>query len=180
MGLRKSFSNSMNRGLTAANIITNGDFSNGITGWGPIYATLSVATNELTLLANALSGRVNQAVIYSAGDLVYRSALIKATSSLVGLGRAASIFKIHSGSGNYERLSTINLGDATTYTSIIDGRSSGWDNVYAKEITTINLTALFGAGNEPTIAECDRIFANWFDGTTGLLQNLSPNSPLRN
>ncbi len=38
-----------------------------------------------------------------------------------------------------------------------------WD-IY-KDCIAINLTKTFGAGNEPTKEECDRIFANWFNGT---------------
>ena len=34
-----------------------------------------------------------------------------------------------------------------------------------KEVMVIDLTATFGAGNEPDKETCDKIFANWFDGT---------------
>lgn len=32
----------------------------------------------------------------------------------------------------------------------------------------VDLTATFGAGNEPDKETCDKIFANWFDGTTSV------------
>src|SRR5699024_9027657 len=35
----------------------------------------------------------------------------------------------------------------------------------ADNFLAIDLTSAFGAGNEPTKEECDKIFANWFDGT---------------
>ncbi len=46
-----------------------------------------------------------------------------------------------------------------------EGSTNGhyWD-IY-KDCIAINLTKTFGAGNEPTKEECDRIFANWFNGT---------------
>jgi hypothetical protein len=34
------------------------------------------------------------------------------------------------------------------------------------------LTLIFGAGNEPTVEECDQIFANWFDGTKSTISAL--------
>lgn len=42
---------------------------------------------------------------------------------------------------------------------------SGSGQYWFKELMLIDLTQTFGAGNEPTAEECDKIFANYFDDT---------------
>lgn len=71
----------------------------------------------------------------------------------------------------YKRISGIITNDkptGQTYVSATDTRSSGWTPTYTKNATVIDLTATFGAGKEPTLAEMDRLMArfpsNWFDG----------------
>ena len=186
MGLRKSFSNSMNRGLTATNLVVNGNFAGGTTGWIINASSISALSNELTLLATAQYGALRMGIALStfATKKYYIKADVKSTSPLAMLAYPTGNVS-HTGSNIYEKLSVVfssgvdYLNSAFNF-QIRDNRTSGWDNIYVKNVTFIDLTALFGAGNEPTLAECDRIFANWFDGTTGLLQTLSPNSPLRN
>ncbi len=71
----------------------------------------------------------------------------------------------------YKRISGIITNDkptGQTYVSATDTRSSGWTPTYTKNATVIDLTATFGAGKEPTLAEMDRLMArfpnSWFDG----------------
>ena len=48
------------------------------------------------------------------------------------------------------------------------GASSGAIVKWGKT-SLINLTATFGAGNEPTKEQCDLFFANYFEGTDNVL-----------
>lgn len=154
------------------NLITNGDFSGGVTGWSlATMTTVSSTGNEYIGIATAINGRIQQPVATVSGHMVYRSAMVKSTSSLVGIGTGTSRLKNHSGSGNYELLSIVSSEGATLWTSIIDGRSSAWTNTYVKYVMTLDLTALYGSGKEPTAAQMDAILASsnftnsWFDGT---------------
>jgi hypothetical protein len=54
-----------------------------------------------------------------------------------------------------------------------DLRASAWDKFYVDNVLALDLTAIFGSGNEPTLAEMDRMLAkfpnSWFDGTVNPL-----------
>lgn len=152
------------------NLVTNGDFSNGTTGWSISTATtVSVSDNELTFIATGKFGRAFTSISYNDNDIIYRSAYVKANSHLVVLGASSNVLNAHSGSGNYERLSHIGVWNASKHISVVDTRESGWDNVSIKNMIAINLTKIFGVGNIPSLEQIDTflsVFPNrWFDGT---------------
>lgn len=203
MGLRKSFSNSMNRGLTAANDVVNGNFANGTTGWAAIGSTLTALNNVLTVTGNGTTNVPRTSTITGKvcvpGKKVYVKALVKVTDSVclnVALRSYGSTVTgvLQDTPPLIPVMNTVNtitgiLTMPSTSTgfvviavisSYVDALTANGKVMEVQEVMAIDLTDLFGAGNEPTKAECDRIFANWFNGTTGLLQTLSPNSPLRN
>lgn len=144
--------------VTYNNLVTNGDFSNGATGWTASNATgLTANNNEASFTATASGGLIYQGLIGGSiiGHYYYLSGSIKATSSLVKLSSGPGIVS-HSGSGNYEKLSAIGLANTTSHAlNIIDSRTNGWDKIYAKQLFIIDLTALFGPGAEPSQAWCD-------------------------
>lgn len=184
MGLRKSFSNSMNRGVTATNIVTNGNFSNGTTGWliSPGIGTFTVANDEASILTIAANGFLYQVpgTANIVGRKYYYRASVKSSSALVAFRFGITTTKYHSGSNLYETLSIVDTATSPTNSlNIVDTRASGWNTINIKNALAIDLTGLFGAGTEPTLAECDIIYADWLS-TAGALQTLSPNSPLRN
>jgi len=156
----------------AKNLVVNGDFSNGDIGWAPTSATLISSINkELIFIVTSPNGRYGQSFTHILGNKYYYSGYVKATSSNVKFDVAGVILKAHSGSGNYEFLSGTwtATGNSSFPISARDYRTSGWDNVSQKYIAVIDLTATFGAGKEPTLAEMDRLMArfpnSWFDGT---------------
>ena len=162
--------------LLATNLVTNGDFSNGTTGWSSSVATITNVGNELNLLATETGGRVFQLVTMLA-NIYYLRAKVKSTSALVGISnQTGTIIKAHSGNGSYESLSAIytqtNVG-AVNVQLVRDNRTSGWDTVYIDDVLLTNLTQIFGAGNEPTKEQMDWLLAqrftnSWFDGTKEL------------
>ena len=162
------------------NLVKNGTFEKGTTGWSFISVTPSVGDKEITCIATNQNGRIQQQLFYDNRDVIYRGAFVKATSRSVGLGESGWLAKPHSGSGQYEWLSYISAS-TTKYISIIDTRTSGWDSFSAKSLIAINLTKTFGAGNEPTLKEMDAFMTgytdNWFDGTVsginGIVSSIS-------
>jgi hypothetical protein len=164
-------------GVCLRNLVTNGDFSSGTTGWTASGGTRTAVNNELTLLATAQYGKVYQLYPSMAMNHKYFFKVkVKATSNLVKVVMAddtnyGSYVTTHSGSGNYETLSGIGTTATAVDTTkskfcIRDTRTSGWDNVYVKEYVVLDLTALFGSGNEPDYPQMNAIMNNypsWFN-----------------
>ena len=161
--------------LMGTNLVTNGNFSNGASGWVAFNLTTTVAQNEATLLASSSASMLYRNIPATVNGKLYVSALVKSTSNLVGINLYGGLGVKHSGSGNYERLSQVITPTLAAWQiGIKDTRASGYDNVYVKNYLTIDLTATFGAGNEPTVEQMDAIMAkfenSWFDGTKNLFQ----------
>jgi len=160
--------------VTATNLITNGDFSNGTSGWATsTLASCTVSGNVATCLANENNDSINRVLTSVVGHKYYFAAQVKALSSLIGFYMSTSN-KFHSGGGNYELLSSIFTATSTNHgMGVMDTRASGFDNFYVKYAIAIDLTATFGAGNEPTAAGMDALLSafpnSWFDGTQELL-----------
>ena len=60
---------------------------------------------------------------------------------------------------------TINASSTQTRVYIEEKRVSSFTEIQVKEVLAIDLTSLFGAGNEPTTQQCDEMFSSWFDGS---------------
>lgn len=172
-----------------ANVIVNGDFSNGTTKWLASGGTVSVANNTgifTSTASNQITGVIQQGtkLLAFSGKKVYVRYKIRVTNSEcteVGLFLFGSI---GGGLSNPTRNPVAN----TWYTSsaIFDVSSFAGEvnfklqHVYATAEASINkvmefqyasmidLTSTFGAGKEPTLAEMDRLMARypngWFDG----------------
>ena len=83
--------------------------------------------------------------------------------------------KATAGRGVFEPVSFVVAASGTIINpnvAIMDYRTSGWTEVQAKYILLLDLTAVFGSGNEPTAAVMDAYLARWangwFDGTVNL------------
>ncbi|KAB2335092.1 hypothetical protein [Bacillus mesophilum] len=172
-------------GMPATNIIKNGDFSNGFTSWGQNTSSnvQTIANNELNITFVGSYGFIYQLLTdVAVGDMIYVKADIKADTTNVLLNMqhksgVASLEVRHSGSGNYEKLSGIIALPADTNLSYVrarisDYRTSNWTPVVVKNFIVLNLTKVFGAGNEPTKAELEKLLFKypngWFDGTKPL------------
>lgn len=156
------------------NLGRNGDFSNGTSQWSAkAGASISAASNELTMIATAAGGYVYQIPTGGTipGSTYYIAATVKATTATPTILLAlAGTGATHTGGGAYERLSFTKTASATTHAiSVVDNSPSGWGNVLVKWVVVIDLTKTFGAGNEPTKSEMDYLLSlypnNWFGGT---------------
>jgi len=160
--------NQKQENMSVTNIVTNGNFASGTSGWNASGVTISANNNILTVLALSQNGNVNNPLQGGTviGRKYYGRAKVKATSSLIGFRVGTSTPDYHSGNNQYEILSVIFTAINTNHSAnIIDTRSSGWDTFYVQEVFSVDLTSLFGAGNEPqTTQQCDEMFS-WFDGS---------------
>lgn len=144
-------------GVAWNQLIQNGDFANGDTGWGAYNnATESVSSGVCTMLATQQNGSVRRSIAIVATHKYFVSAKIKASSSLVKLSIYGGALASHSGSGNYELLSGIFISptDANALVGVIDTRSSDWDNVDFTNVEVHDLT-LEGIDNLSTAAQVE-------------------------
>ncbi len=166
--------------IQATNLITNGNFrtdsnSDGIAdGWSSTFATNSLSNNIQHCTANAQSQNIMNVTYkedHVVGHIYYYSVWVKADSSLVRLNNGVNVYN-HSGSGQFERLSYIETSTnvANPHSGLYDYRASDWTEIQIKNAIAIDLTATFGVGLEPDQATCDRIFADYFNGSKSITQ----------
>lgn len=162
----------------ARNGVTNGDFSNGTTGWNASNCTPTVSNGILSFTGTAagangvtqeipnypqyISHKVYFAGTFKASKLGVNLILNDGVDQTLIQHEGDNIFRIKSG------IRQIAPGAIALRARIYDMASSGWAEVQIKNMFVIDLTAAFGAGKEPTLAEMDRLMArfpnSWFDG----------------
>lgn len=161
--------------LKTTNIITNGDFSQGTTGW-TLGSGISVISNELVFNVASDNVEASQTIQTVIGRKYYIKANLKAyTSGYLSLrgtgfsGVISTFIPLAStlGTKSVVLACTQNTG-LKFITPFIEGFKGTLDDVIA-----LDLTATFGAGNEPTAEQMDRLLAefpnSWFDGTQEIL-----------
>lgn len=150
------------------NIIANSDYSNGITGWYSLSSNISVIDNELTLLPTSTDGQVYTSTNGITGHIYYSRILVKSTSSKVYFS-SYNNRKYHSGSGKYEVLSVLfKHTSGNINTGVVDSSPIGFVNSKIKQVSTIDLTEIYGYGNEPSQIYMDELFSKvgHFNGST--------------
>ena len=167
-----------------SNLVTNGDFSDGTTGYVhySTYSTESVVDGWLRSTKNTVKpyyGRQDSMGIAS-GSKVYISTYVRSNQTTT-----APYFMFASGNIGLSDVGNVNWDAspiATFKSSIIttSGTANSWyidsaaglgtDGDYheMKNPLIVNLTAIFGAGNEPSLTECDALFP--FTATSALAQ----------
>ena len=160
-------------GLTAENLVVNGDFRNGLTGWifSPEITNKVLVGDVLSFTAPAASKYAGVNVSVVTGRKYYIRATFKSTSNQVVFNLAGVTNIAHSGGGGFETKSTIQSWASPTGNYALrvqDLRTSGWDEIQIKGgnsgFICVDLTATFGSGNEPDLATCDKMFSSYFEG----------------
>jgi len=172
-------------GLTAENLIVNGDFRNGLMGWNNFDNRLDITVNVGSITASSTvdNSRIQKDLTGKTkiGSKWYYYANVKASSSLVDLRDAIYTSLAgaqHSGNGLFQRLSIIHTpSNNNIFPSIWIGNGQTAEIEY---ISAIDLTTLFGFGNEPGLATCDAMFSSYFEGKksflpTGRLRSIGKN-----
>ncbi|WP_423189418.1 BppU family phage baseplate upper protein [Alkalibacterium sp. f15] len=165
------------KGFTATQLIKNGDFSDGLTGWAGYLevSDVSVTNGILKFISLNISGGVGQ---YISGNTIlnnkyYISAGVRKDSTVISATIQVGLLTAGHGAitnavpltTNMSRVSTI-ITSTLAHERVIIGRiATDGGYIYADDIQLINLTQSFGAGNEPTKEVCDIIFDTYFNGT---------------
>lgn len=169
-GLRKSLA-------FMTNLITNGDFSNGVSGWSPRSpSTLSVneGVGIVSASTTVASAGIQQDIAISTESKVYFRIRIKVVKTVPFYIHASSPVSVGSLVANewldFSMVQPMSSPTVRFYQALNAGESFSIDNILA-----INLTDIYGSGNEPTQSEMDSLIAsmipnNWFDGDFTLSQ----------
>ena len=156
----------MGRSVKWNQLVQNGNFADGTTRWAIVASTSSVNSGILSVTTPGNGGLLCSQSISNNGHKYYGSAFVKATTNQV-LFRIGNQTTYHSGSGSFERLVAMYNGAgavANTNPQFLDLRESGYDAVEIKNVILIDLTLIFGAGNEPaTVTE----FEEWLAQNVG-------------
>ena len=164
------------------NMVTNGNFAS-TSNWSHNGASFSASGNEGTFTANGAGDFVYQTLNIANAHKYYICDWINSSSSSVRLGISDLVtndaYASHSGSSSYEFLSFVftSIRDKTGayLLAVQDNRAGSWNSVNMKYLSMIDLTASFGAGNEPTKTQMDALMTqfanNWLDGTKTAIYN---------
>ena len=173
-------------GVVMTNLVTNGDFSSGTSGWGKENANILAIVNgkiRLSELPTYSTIRIAQYHTLVQGHVYYVrvDGLAKQSSSMTSydiqyydLPLSKSIFSasLSAATTSYSAVFTIStsVSATTRFTVIGNGLTIGSsDYIEFSAASAIDLTAAFGVGTEPTKNQMDAImqrFPNsWFNGT---------------
>lgn len=160
-------------GLTLVNSVKNGDFKEGVSGWGTTGASITIEEHVLKCIITSSSTLIG---VYTAvkgvesDDLLYScvSAMHKYPISM-SIGFDDARVRTNVGTPNiYDTYSAIFRNKSsnllTVYVNTSDNPYSVGDSFIIKNIQAINLTQMFGKGNEPTKEWCDKHIKGYIDG----------------
>jgi uncharacterized repeat protein (TIGR02543 family) len=130
--------------LQASQLVTNGDFSDGTTGWSLISVTGSVLNGIYSFTATETNGRLVQSISITQNDKIYYNSRIKTNSNNVKVATDGINLVAHTGSGNFENLSKI---ATITYGSVFqlqirDFRTSAWTEIQVDYAYVFNISTL--------------------------------------
>ena len=166
--------------VMATNLITNGDFSNGTTGWSGEQGTLAIINNELELTSTVDNGNVfnvSRSWSANAGDRIYFQYKITPFRTHIPAIWIGSLLRMDKTvtagvKTTVSQVATMSSNATTIHIYGNAGSTSGnvvGAKVYFDDVLTINLTTLFGVGNEPTKEQMDYLLSvypnSWFNGT---------------
>lgn len=165
------------KNLEINNIVINGDFSAGTNRWsnvGSLLTNFDITEQGAYIKANPGSNsgsRIQQQLINqtSVGNIIYSAAIIKPIEGNVWFGftegsavvlNRITLADIYNEWKLYSNLSEIKEANHQIFINIIDTGSA-----YIKNILSIDLTATFGTGNEPTKEQMDELIkmTGYFD-----------------
>jgi hypothetical protein len=202
--LKKQLYKSTNNGTTVTNIVSNGNFGDGTTGFVASGSVISAGSNTLSITGNGDDQypqcRHTTTIPLALSKIVYIKFKARVTNASCQI--ISTLVTSTGGGGNIQTsalqnnpvqnqwytisgLSTIPVGftpgniKINLISQYADAATANGKVMEIQEVLTISLTDNFGAGNEPNITECDAIFSNWFDGAIGVRPSVSLRSFLR-
>lgn len=185
-----------NANVKLKNLITNGDFRNGTTGWTAPNGTLSALNNELTHTGN--SSTTGTSVISHAFNTIAAHQYYIALSVFRSHDISSMYIEQINGLGviqltntvinewnfrSFIKSSTANSASSLTLVALFTGSSNLNKLLKIKGFLSVDLTATFGAGNEPTKDEMETLItilgSQYFDGEITLTQKQIMNWELK-
>lgn len=169
-------------GQSAENLVVNGDFRNGTTGYLSFNASLSVVGGNLINTAGSIEnfGESRRDNVFSKDNIFYLKSRFRvtnsnATSARVLAGDSAVRLNVtHPVANQWYELSVVGLHESTDSRLLLrhlyaNAATANGAVMEVDYVLGVNLTATFGAGNEPTKEQCNKLFANYFEGTDNVL-----------
>lgn len=188
-GAGQSLYNSVLTPTSIENLVSNGNFAD-TTGWVGNSATVSAASNTLTVTGDGASATPSAdqlgIVPWVENKKIYARCKFKVTNSnctyvdvrayVTGMATAVAVLQSSpSINTQYEKSGILTLGSGGSgdvrFQAVhryADAATANGKVMEVQEVFAADLTAIFGAGNEPTAEQCDRFFLGWFDGTRTL------------
>lgn len=182
-------------GQSAENLVVNGDFRNGTTGFNTEFSVNSILNGNLI---NTGNGNNREPNLYKSIKLVdtnkyyIRTRARVTNSECIFLrqrfyGVLSPDYQINTPVQNkwydFNRVvQATNEGNNPLYImhNYTDSATANGKIAEVENFTLINLTATFGAGNEPTKEQCDAMFSDYFEGVksvvpTGRIRSVGKN-----
>jgi len=162
--------------LPVTNMVANGDFSQGTSGW-TLGGGVTVSDKKLVFNVGAVPSikSFTQVDIIVGHKYYFAFELIENTEGVLFLGSDGFTSTYVPIVNNTNTLGRNSLIVEAAYKHNLYLTTQQYIGFIGKltNIALIDLTATFGAGNEPTLEQCDVIFPDWFDGTQNMLLPLT-------
>ena len=172
--------NQKQENMSVTNIVQGGNFPS-TSGWSSVNATLSINNNILSVIGDGVS-RYPTLKRFDTNSLIagrkyYVKTKCKVTNSSclsinLWLYDGVSLYVVSNPiNGNIYTLSGVGVASITTTNLLtiehkyVDATTANGKVMEVQQVLAIDLTSLFGAGNEPTAQQCDEMFKYWFDGS---------------
>lgn len=160
-------------GVRLVNLVTNGDFSSGVSGWYGFGVTIASSGGRMSAIRSGPYGATVWTTPLPQNHIVYSRASIEGTTTNYmthqrnwGGGQDTAT---HLSSNGLGIISTQFLTGSNSFISIGDAAQSNWLGYYVDNVVVVDLTSAFGAGNEPSKSQMDQIMqqfpGSWFSGT---------------
>lgn len=142
------------------NLVENGDFENGLNGWRTINgANVSVTSEGAEIVSTNSSLQLYQNIPVPTGNILYTAVMIKSdTPKNYILSTNQTGVSLNKDNTDFQFLS---ITTKRIYSSTLSINATGLTGETTKAVLKymigINLTDVFGAGNEPTKEEMDKL-----------------------
>lgn len=146
---------------TINNMVINSNFDN-LTEWLAIYTSPSVENNVCKFTATQKLGQIKQLFSLNINHVYYTGININSTSVEVNFSMTNSSGNAYFNINNTDKTENFSFisqifkpTSSSSQLKVVDYRSSGWDEIQIKEVLLIDLSEIFGEGNEPSLDELE-------------------------
>lgn len=153
-----------------ANLITNGDFSSGGSGWFSQYSDLTVTNGIAQITHNGVVGtiRLVQNNILNLTDKYYFKEYVRTdyfgNFASMNIRYTGSFPLLTSNAWSYRSMIGKSINTALSLEFSMPTFITGVSNVQIDDVIVVNLTTTYGSGNEPSLSQMDdNVNKVWID-----------------